>query len=128
MQFGRAFHQLKINPELVVQGIGVITHDIQAAAFERPFRSEGGDDDMTAWFYGSRHLPDIGGPLLRFGEEMEYRAIVPHVVAMLRQIDLGDIGCQPCHVVCVLSLIHISEPTRRTPISYAVFCLKKKKK
>ena len=24
--------------------------------------------------------------------------------------------------------IHISEPTRRTPISYAVFCLKKKKK
>src|SRR5665647_3974648 len=29
-------------------------------------------------------------------------------------------------VVEVLSLIHISEPTRRTPISYAVFCLKKK--
>src|SRR5664279_2285545 len=27
----------------------------------------------------------------------------------------------------VLSLIHISEPTRRTPISYAVFCLNKKK-
>ena len=26
---------------------------------------------------------------------------------------------------CMLSLIHISEPTRRTPISYAVFCLKK---
>src|SRR5664279_1872246 len=25
-----------------------------------------------------------------------------------------------------LSLIHISEPTRRTPISYAVFCLTKK--
>src|SRR5664279_6437455 len=24
-----------------------------------------------------------------------------------------------------LSLIHISEPTRRTPISYAVFCLQK---
>ena len=30
--------------------------------------------------------------------------------------------------VTKLSLIHISEPTRRTPISYAVFCLKKKKK
>ena len=27
-----------------------------------------------------------------------------------------------------LSLIHISEPTRRRGISYAVFCLKKKKK
>src|SRR5680860_1231849 len=31
-------------------------------------------------------------------------------------------------VLKYLSLIHISEPTRRTPISYAVFCLKKKKK
>ena len=30
--------------------------------------------------------------------------------------------------VLFLSLIHISEPTRRTPISYAVFCLKKKNK
>src|SRR5680860_940123 len=30
--------------------------------------------------------------------------------------------------VLLLSLIHISEPTRRTPISYAVFCLKQKKK
>ena len=30
--------------------------------------------------------------------------------------------------VCVLSLIHISEPTRQAEISYAVFCLKKKKK
>ena len=28
-------------------------------------------------------------------------------------------------VVCDLSLIHISEPTRPEPISYAVFCLKK---
>ena len=33
-------------------------------------------------------------------------------------------ACRPCHFD--LSLIHISEPTRRTPISYAVFCLKKK--
>eukprot|EP01016_Furgasonia_blochmanni_P042240 TRINITY_DN5590_c0_g1_i1.p2 TRINITY_DN5590_c0_g1~~TRINITY_DN5590_c0_g1_i1.p2 ORF type:complete len:108 (+),score=14.24 TRINITY_DN5590_c0_g1_i1:66-389(+) len=31
------------------------------------------------------------------------------------------------HIQHILSLIHISEPTRRTPISYAVFCLKKKK-
>ncbi|CZS11789.1 Propanediol utilization protein PduL [Clostridioides difficile] len=29
--------------------------------------------------------------------------------------------------VLVLSLIHISEPTRQAEISYAVFCLKKKK-
>ena len=30
--------------------------------------------------------------------------------------------------VLFLSLIHISEPTRQAEISYAVFCLKKKKK
>src|SRR5678809_1621987 len=30
--------------------------------------------------------------------------------------------------ILVLSLIHISEPTRQAEISYAVFCLKKKKK
>src|SRR5665647_1622072 len=28
--------------------------------------------------------------------------------------------------VYIIGLIHISEPTRRTPISYAVFCLKNK--
>ena len=33
---------------------------------------------------------------------------------------------RPSHADYTLSLIHISEPTRRTPISYAVFCLKKK--
>ena len=27
-------------------------------------------------------------------------------------------------IICNLSLIHISEPTRRSIISYAVFCLK----
>src|SRR5678815_387350 len=34
----------------------------------------------------------------------------------------GAAGAEPC-----LSLIHISEPTRLLSISYAVFCLKKKK-
>ena len=34
-----------------------------------------------------------------------------------------------CDLIPVnLSLIHISEPTRQAEISYAVFCLKKKKK
>src|SRR5678809_1648734 len=34
----------------------------------------------------------------------------------------------PMSAFCCLSLIHISEPTRQAEISYAVFCLKKKKK
>src|SRR5664279_5961001 len=36
--------------------------------------------------------------------------------------DIAEV--QTAFNVLELSLIHISEPTRRTPISYAVFCLK----
>eukprot|EP00658_Telonema_sp_P-2_P002742 TRINITY_DN1101_c0_g1_i7.p1 TRINITY_DN1101_c0_g1~~TRINITY_DN1101_c0_g1_i7.p1 ORF type:complete len:103 (-),score=26.26 TRINITY_DN1101_c0_g1_i7:71-379(-) len=36
--------------------------------------------------------------------------------------------CSSRHTAIDLSLIHISEPTRLLSISYAVFCLKKKKK
>ena len=42
----------------------------------------------------------------------------------------GKIGRDDLASLCVhllLSLIHISEPTRLRRISYAVFCLKKKK-
>ena len=40
---------------------------------------------------------------------------------------VASVGDQQDSIEMRLSLIHISEPTRRTPISYAVFCLKKKK-
>src|SRR5678816_4805543 len=46
-------------------------------------------------------------------------AIRRRVVPGLQSVCADDIG---------LSLIHISEPTRLLSISYAVFCLKKKKK
>src|SRR5680860_1790582 len=39
----------------------------------------------------------------------------------------SDVDSSVSYHLQILSLIHISEPTRRTPISYAVFCLKKKK-
>src|SRR5678810_1330677 len=39
-----------------------------------------------------------------------------------------DDGGDATMLVHKLSLIHISEPTRQAEISYAVFCLKKKKK
>src|SRR5665648_1115872 len=41
--------------------------------------------------------------------------------------DDGDNTCGQCDSEYELSLIHISEPTRLGMISYAVFCLKKKK-
>src|SRR5665647_1415236 len=48
----------------------------------------------------------------RQGTTIYYRLAIPYIT-------------EACEIM--LSLIHISEPTRRTPISYAVFCLKKKK-
>ena len=39
--------------------------------------------------------------------------------------ELEEINNDFSNADVALSLIHISEPTRRTPISYAVFCLKK---
>eukprot|EP00658_Telonema_sp_P-2_P078964 TRINITY_DN7525_c0_g1_i7.p2 TRINITY_DN7525_c0_g1~~TRINITY_DN7525_c0_g1_i7.p2 ORF type:complete len:121 (+),score=18.75 TRINITY_DN7525_c0_g1_i7:186-548(+) len=41
---------------------------------------------------------------------------------------LGQKGGYTYYTLLYLSLIHISEPTRLLSISYAVFCLKKKKK
>ena len=43
------------------------------------------------------------------------------------QCRLGPMRVGPQGTIQVLSLIHISEPTRQAEISYAVFCLKKKK-
>eukprot|EP00658_Telonema_sp_P-2_P075807 TRINITY_DN6557_c0_g1_i4.p1 TRINITY_DN6557_c0_g1~~TRINITY_DN6557_c0_g1_i4.p1 ORF type:complete len:107 (+),score=11.60 TRINITY_DN6557_c0_g1_i4:690-1010(+) len=43
----------------------------------------------------------------------------------VRVVPSGGIGGD---AIVALSLIHISEPTRLLSISYAVFCLKKKKK
>ena len=42
------------------------------------------------------------------------------------RLKVFDINLRQHFYSCLL--YHISEPTRRTPISYAVFCLKKKKK
>eukprot|EP01016_Furgasonia_blochmanni_P038583 TRINITY_DN4683_c0_g1_i9.p1 TRINITY_DN4683_c0_g1~~TRINITY_DN4683_c0_g1_i9.p1 ORF type:complete len:328 (-),score=144.99 TRINITY_DN4683_c0_g1_i9:51-1034(-) len=50
----------------------------------------------------------------------------PSVSIILKQSLSLPLSC-PQGILYILSLIHISEPTRRTPISYAVFCLKKKK-
>ena len=47
--------------------------------------------------------------------------------ALITFLTVGDPNLEVSEKAIYLSLIHISEPTRRTPISYAVFCLKKKR-
>ena len=53
------------------------------------------------------------------GGSVKKNGVYDEVKALLKQADKTIID---------LSLIHISEPTRLGMISYAVFCLKKKKK
>src|SRR5665647_96338 len=60
------------------------------------------------------------------------RSKLIHIDAILRAprqcLEIATVDSSFVHtrpVPDALSLIHISEPTRRTPISYAVFCLKK---
>ena len=53
---------------------------------------------------------------------LDYKALAQASVRLGVDIELQD-----NHKLYILSLIHISEPTRQAEISYAVFCLKKKK-
>ena len=49
-------------------------------------------------------------------------------VEMYEQVAVHTCNFYEVMLLLLLSLIHISEPTRLGMISYAVFCLKKKKK
>src|SRR5450756_1077858 len=70
--------------------------------------------------------PDIRSP-------EEARAFMQLLRATLEYLDISDCKMEEGSLRCdanisILSLIHISEPTRLGMISYAVFCLKKKTK
>src|SRR5664279_6615420 len=73
--------------------------------------ADGVNDTVAANRFGVRDIADLAEQLTM---------LVPARVPAETPDDLGK-------PIPYLSLIHISEPTRRTPISYAVFCLKKKK-
>ena len=66
------------------------------------------------------------GELLQKAQELRKTHWLTQKNAGITYISSNDFSFYD--MVLDLSLIHISEPTRRTPISYAVFCLKKKKK
>eukprot|EP00658_Telonema_sp_P-2_P030998 TRINITY_DN23298_c0_g1_i3.p1 TRINITY_DN23298_c0_g1~~TRINITY_DN23298_c0_g1_i3.p1 ORF type:complete len:105 (-),score=15.70 TRINITY_DN23298_c0_g1_i3:35-349(-) len=71
--------------------------------------------------------------LCQFCEAFSAQSLPPLLISPMR--DLEEVNTSPLIVrgfthdgrPSYLSLIHISEPTRLLSISYAVFCLKKKK-
>jgi hypothetical protein len=44
-------------------------------------------------------LPDVSNPLLSIGKKMEYGAIMPEIVCTWLQLDFGDIGDKPMHLL-----------------------------
>src|SRR5680860_1827298 len=85
----------------------------------RPPRSTQSRSSAASDVYKRQPLPSTS-PLILSGKSAAPQAHTLNVT--LRLHDTTSVK-----YVLTLSLIHISEPTRRTPISYAVFCLKKKK-
>ena len=87
---------------------------------------------LAVWF-GTRQIKKLlyeEKPVMAY--EVKYVAQAPdYQVELLDYNEYSRPGTalsQVNGIVIHLSLIHISEPTRQAEISYAVFCLKKKKK
>src|SRR5450756_2143588 len=60
-------------------------------------------------------------------QQFKQAGLETHIDSFAATIDGKDAALQNIWALSKLSLIHISEPTRLGMISYAVFCLKKKK-
>src|SRR5665647_3663715 len=81
---------------------------------------------VRQYFQSSRNMDAKVRAMVSHIEEFEYITTATEMEALILECTLIK-KYMPKYNVLLLSLIHISEPTRRTPISYAVFCLKKKK-
>src|SRR5664279_4205741 len=81
-----------------------------------------GDDPGSHAYVGGKHrdCAEVGVASIR--RDLPDSATQADVEAVVAELN-ADPTCTG-YIVQLLSLIHISEPTRRTPISYAVFCLK----
>src|SRR5678816_4757375 len=81
----------------------------------------GGKTTNLEHIYG-KVQPDTRGKLISLATETERTLFFDFL-----PLELGTIRGFKTRFHLYLSLIHISEPTRLLSISYAVFCLKKKK-
>ncbi len=87
--------QLEIGPELRVERIRVVAGRRKARASLRSLRSERRDDEVTTRRNGVAHLLDVAPAVLRVGQEMEDRTVMPYLKVRWRQSDQRDIGRDP---------------------------------
>lgn len=80
-----------------MKGFCIISHDIEAAAFQRALGAEGADDHMASGFEGRGDCADISKPFLWRGEEVKDGAIVPDIKRTCGKAGLQDISVQPAY-------------------------------
>ena len=95
VQFLRTFDQLEMCTKLIVQGIFVVTHDVEAAAFCGALGPEGADDDASPRLNSQRDLSNIGAALLRTRQKVKNRTVVPYVIRPRFEHRLRDVGGHP---------------------------------
>lgn len=78
-----------------MQGIRIVAHHIEAAAFRGTFRPERADNDMASALHGPGDIANIGDALFHCRQKMKHGAVVPHVVHGGLQFGDCDIGYQP---------------------------------
>ena len=87
-------------------------------------------DDPSIIFYDPDEKADFVYKAVPFvTQDLDFSYVQPRVDELLPHYSYsteGSVSSTMLEDVSLLSLIHISEPTRRYAISYAVFCLKKK--
>jgi len=98
MQFVGAFHQAKSTAKLAMQSPRVIPRDVQATAFLRTVQPKCAHNDITALADRVQNAPDVGGPLLRSGQEVKHGAIVPYIDGLRRQSNTGHVCLHPVNV------------------------------
>jgi hypothetical protein len=85
--------------KFLVQRFGIVTNNIETAAFCWTLGTERADDNMTSSFHRAGDLADICGALLGHGKEVKYRTVMPHAVGTGLQMYIGNIGDEPMNTV-----------------------------
>jgi hypothetical protein len=99
VEFQRAVDQREAVAEYAGKFPNVVADRIQPAALQRALRAERGQYRVAARLQGMGELPQVVRALFRLGQEVEHGAVVPQVVAGLRQRRVEQVGRQPGHRV-----------------------------
>jgi hypothetical protein len=99
MQFFQTVNQAKTPSEFVMQRIGIITFDIQPAAFHWSFRPKCTDNNVAPGFNSLGNSLHVGSSLRRGRQEVKHGAVMPDVIGMCGENGLRHIRHNPRNLV-----------------------------